>query len=435
MKNKIIGCFLAAILLSLAVFPNLSVQAKVQDFSDIYMELTIPDDAVMLTGDTPDTDEHWVTAGISDVKTEKETMSKMGVKALLYDPATKTLVRLLQKQSSQTSDIFNLSLLSEQERKDFLDSLVKTEDENTKASVEVVPHDEAIFFRYNIEITKDGTTMTELIYGTIVNGYTISYDIYQSTKTVPIDETFIKELVSGTHFTQFLDKAEVEKQVRNSIIRLVIEFAVVVLIIAAWIIFRNRKNKNKKVLKDQKADALTKFYTAKKQREELNLKEEVLFTNHTRYSEEVIKDFCYYNRFLKRIVTWITLALLFLLVLIVLFRSSTGILGCIIAIILMFAFVYYQGISVEKLVGRMMKAYDKSKGMDAVFTFYGDYFTLSGIQYISNYPYLQVTEIRQYKDFIYLYLGPEKAFYLKKDGFEEGPEAFLKFMEGIVKSK
>lgn len=435
MKNKIISSFLIIFVLSLAILPSYQVQAKVQDFSDIYMELTLPDNTVMLTEDTPDTDENWITAGISDVKTEKKNMDKMGVKALLYDPDSKSLVRLLEKQSSQTSDIFNLSLLSDQKRKDFLDGLVKTDDANTKATVEVVPHEEAIFFRYNIEITKDGTTMSELIYGTIVNGYTISYDIYQSTKTVPIDETFVKGLVAGTHFTKFLDKSEVEQQMKNSIIRLLIEFAVLVAVIVLWIIVRKKKNKNQKTVKDYKADALTKFYTAKKLREEQNIKETILFTNHTKYTEEVIKDFCYYNRFLKKIKIWVLAAILFVFVLFVLYTSSTGLLGCIIAIILLFIFVYYQGISVEKLVTRMMKTYDKKKGMDAVFTFYEDYFSLSGIQYISNYPYLQVTEVKQYKDFIYIYLGQEKALYLKKDGFVEDTDAFLKFMDGVIKSK
>ncbi len=434
MKNKLISCLLLAVLFSLAVLPASKAQAKVQEFSDMYMELSMPDDTIVLTQDTPDTDEQWVTAGISDVKSEKETMKKMGVKVLLFDPETKALVRLLQKQSTQTSNIFNLSLLSDEKKTEFFNGLVESEDENTKATIEEISHPDAVFFRYNIEITKDGNTMTELIYGTIVNGYTISYDIFQNTKTVPIDETFVKELVAGTHFTEFLDKAEVDKEMKNSLIRLLVEFALLVVVIIVWITLRKKRNQKQKLKKDDKADALTRFYTAKKKKDEDNIRDEIRFVNRTKYSEEVMKDFCYYNRFLKRIRMWILTALLFILVLYVLYTSSIGILGVIIAAVLMFVFVYYQGISVEKLVVRMMKGFDKSKGMEAIFTFYDDYFTLSGIQYISTYPYLQVTEVKQHKDFIYIYTGPDKAFYLRKDGFEGGYEAFLAFLENGIKN-
>lgn len=434
MKNKIVSALLIAIVFTLAVIPSSQVQAKVQDFSDVNIELTLPDDTIVLTKNTPDTDKGWVSAGIADIKSEKDNMSKMGVKAVFYDPKTKSLIRFLQKQSSQTSKIFNLSLLSEKEKTDFFNSLLAAKDENTKTAIEEYPQKEAVFFRYSLEVNKDNSNMTELVYGTIVNGYTFSFDIYQSTKSAPIDETFMKTLVDGTHFTKFLDKAEVEKEVKNSIIRALVEFAVFIVLIIIWIIYRKRKNKKQKLLKDVKGAALSKFYAAKKEREEQNIKEEILFTNRTKYTEQIIKDFCYYNRFLKRIVTWVIMAVLSLVVLVLLSQSKVGLLGCIVAIILIFIFVYYQGVSVEKVVERTVKSYDKSKGMEAVYTFYEDYFTISGIQYISAFPYLQITEMKQYKDLIYIYLGPDKAFYLKKDGFDKGSEDFIKFMDTAIKA-
>lgn len=434
MKNKLISCLILAVLFSLAVLPAGKAQAKVQEFSDMYMELSMPDDTIVLTQDTPDTDEHWVIAGIADVASEKETMKKMGVKVLLFDPETKSLVRLQQKQSTQTSNIFNLSLLSEEKKTEFYNGLLELDDENTKVAIEEISHPDAVFFRYNIEVIENGTTMNELIYGTIVNGYTISYDIFQNTTTVPINDTFVKELVTGTHFTELLDKAEVDREIRDSIIQLLVIIALFIVVIIIWIILQKKRTHKQSLKKNDKADALTRFYTGMKKKEEENIRDEVRFINRTKYSEEVMKNFFYYNRFLKRISIWIITALLFILILYFLYTSSSGILGVIIAGILMLVFVYYQGISVEKLVARMMKMIDKSKGTEAVFTFYDDYFTLSGIQYISNYPYLQITEVKQHKDFIYIYTGSDKAFYLKKDGFEGNHEAFLTFLENGIKN-
>lgn len=440
MKNKLISFrlpsfILLVMLFTLAVLPNVRVQAKVEEFSNMHMELSMPEDTIVLTPDSPDMDEHWATAGITNVKSEKETMKKMGVKALLYDPESKAQVRLLQKQSNQSSEIFNLSLLSNEEKTEFFNKLVELDDENATATIEEVAHPDAVFFRYNIEVKKDGNTMNELIYSTIVNGSSISFDIFQNTNEIPIDETFIKELVAGTHFTEFLDKAEVEGEMKNSLIRLFVEIALVIVAIIAWLFIRKKRLQKQKNKKDDKAGALAKFYSARKDKEE-GAKDEVRYVNRTKYTKEVIKDFCYYNRFLKKIHTWIIAAIFFIIILYYLYTSSLGILGVAIAAILLLVFAYYQGISVEKLVVSMMKMFDKTKGNEAIFTFYDDYFTLSGIQYISTYPYLQITEVKQYKDFIYIYHGPEKAFYLKKDGFEGEPEAFLTFLEnGIKKSK
>lgn len=431
MKNKLLSFMLLALLFSLAIFPLSPVQAKTLEYTDLYMELSISEDVIVLTNDTPDTDETWITAGITNAKSEKETMEKMNVQAIFYDPETKALVRLMKKQSDQSSEIFNLSKLSEEEKSDFFNKLIELDDETATATIEEVSHSEAVFFRYNIKVTSDGSTMNELIYSTIVNGYTISFDIFSNSDATPIDEIFIKELVDGTHFTQFLDKAEVEQEIKTSVIKLIVEVLLLVAVIALWIYLRKKRNQKQKLKKDDKAGALANFYATMKDKEN-GPKDEVRFINRTQYSKDVIKDFCYYNRFIKNIRLWIVIVVLSLLMIYLLYTSS-GLLGAIIGSLLLLVFAYYQGIGIEKLVASMIKMLDKDKGMEAIFTFYDDYFTLSGIQYISTYPFLQITEVKQYKDFIYIYTGQDKAFYLKKDGFEEGYEAFLSFIENGIK--
>lgn len=432
MKNKPIKQLILLAALILAIYPSFLVQAKVRDFSDINLELTVPEDTVVITNDTPVTDTAWKEAGITDPKSEKDTFTDMGVQALLYDPNTKSTVRLLKKQSSDSREIFNLSLLSDEKQNEFFNSLITGNDENTKAEVEKVEHPEAVFFRYNVEMTQEGKTLNELIYGTIVNGYSLTYDIFTENSKEPVDETFIKQLVTGTHFTKFLDKAEVEKEEQAALIRLVAGVVIIILIIIGLIFLSKKKNKKQQAIKKQKTDALTRFYMEQKEKDDQNIKDKVLFVNRTIYSEQVIKDFCYYNEFIKRLKLWIIIVGLMGAVFIFLYNTGVAIIGITIAIILLFVFVYLQGIRIEKMVSRMMKAYDKNKSMEAVFTFYDDYYTLSGIQYISKYPYIQVTEIKEYKTYAYIYLGSDKAIYLKKDGFEQSYEEFLKFIKSKI---
>lgn len=434
MKNKIVSRLIIAVALILSVYPSFLVQAKVQDFSNLNMELNVPEDTIILTKDTPNTDEQWKLAGITDPKNEKDTFTDMGVQAIIFDPNTKTTVRLLQKQSSETKNIFNLSLLSEAKLTEFFNGLTGTNDENTKTEVAKYAHKEATFFRYSVQLTQDGVPLSELIYGTIVNGASLTFDIYKKNSKEPIDESFIKELVAGTHFTKFLDKAEVAKQERDSIIKLIVVVVILITIIIVMILINKNRRKKLDVKKKNKTEALTKFYMAQTQKDEKNIKDTVLFVNRTKYSEETIKTYCFYNEIIKKLKLWVTTAVLFVVILILLLFSGSAILSIPIAIVLLFVFIYYQGIRIEKLGSRMMKVYDKNKSMEALFTFYEDYFTLSGIQFISKYPYTQITEIKEYKNYIYIYFSPEKAFYLKKDGFEQGAENFMKFINTVSKS-
>jgi hypothetical protein len=399
------------------------------------MELTVPDQTVILTKDTPDTDENWKKAGITEPKDEKKTMNDMGVLAVLYDPQTDTSVRLMQKNSSKTKTIFNLSLLSEEQLKEFLDTFVAETDENAKATIEKYPQPEIPFYRYGIELEQDGILFKEVIYGTVVNGIAVNFDIYSQDSKEPIDESFMKELVATAHFTKFLDKAEVAEQAKSFTIRFIIFLVIIIGLITAIVFSHRKRNRKLKAAKVDKTDALTKFYMDQKKKEEQNIKDSVIYVNHTKYTEEVVKDFCHYNELIKKLNVWISMALCFILILLFLYFSDFGLIGCGIALILLFVFVYYQGIRIEKLVSRTMKMYDKNKSTEAVFTFYEDYFTLSGIQYISKYPYMQVTEIKEYKDYIYLYNGADKAFYLKKDGFESGSGDFIAFIKEIVKNR
>ncbi|MGB8454695.1 MAG: YcxB family protein [Anaerocolumna sp.] len=434
MKNKILSRLLITVVLILTLYPSFQVQAKVQEFTDLYLELNLPEDTVILTKDTPNTDEQWKTAGITDPKSEKDSFTDMGVQAILFDPTTKTTVRLLQKQSSETKNIFNLSLLSEEKLTEFFSGLTGSSDETTKTAIAKYPHQEATFFRYSVEMTQNGQPLSELIYGTIVNGSSLTFDMFKKNITDPFDESFVKELVAGTHFTKLLDKAEVEKQERESIIRLIIGFVILIAIIVVWILISKNKRKKLDIIKKNKTEALTRFYIEQTQNEEKNIKDTVLFSNRTKYTEEIIKNYCYYNEFIKKFKFWISMAVLYIVILALLVNTNNAIFGFPIAIILLFVFIYYQGIRIEKLVNSMMKIYDKKKSMDAVFTFYEKYFTLSGIQFISKYPYSQITEIKEYKNYIYIYLGPEKAFYLKNDGFEQGTDNFISFITTAAKS-
>jgi hypothetical protein len=424
MKNKVISKIFLILALILFIYPTLKVGAQVETFSELNIEINVSNETIIITKDTPVTDNLWKQVGILDPKTEKENMDKMGVQAIIYDPITTSTVRLLQKQSNESKSIFHLSLLSEDELSEFMNSFISSPDENTKATIDKYPHNETPFFRYHLEVTQDNIPLTEIIYGTIVNGNTIFFDMYQENSITEIDETFVKELVAETHFTKFLDKSEVLKEQKEETLRLLIGFMILVVISIIWFVFQKKRSKKEQETKKRKTNELTEFYKEQRRKEELNIKDTILYINRTQYKEEVIKTFCYYNEIIKNAKLWIGMIII---ILVFLLQSRVTLLIYLIASVLIFLFVYFQGIRIDKLVQRMLKPFTKNS--DAIFMFYEDYFTLSGVQFISKYPYTQITDVKVYKDYIYIYLSLDKAFYLKKDGFEQNGEKFMDFMK------
>ncbi len=432
-KNRFRYLFLLFAII-LVLFPTTHVQAKVQSFSTLYMEVTLPENVIIITPETANIDPTWSEIGIIDPASEKKTMEEMGVQAILYDPTTAATVRMMSKRNSDSEEVYNLSLLSDEEMTAYLDKIFATTDENTTFTIDQYEHSELPFYRLDLHLSKDGTEYSEIVYGTIANGYSISYDIYEINKTEPIDESFIKELVAATHFTEFLDKAEVERQQREALTNLIIVVCVFLLLLVVIFVLRGRSNKKEMLKKKEKAEALSRFFTAQRQNEEQNIKDTPIFSNRTKYSEDLIKTFYTYDRIWKRLKLWI-ITVAILLLLIASFYNTGSIYVCIIAVGIAGVFVYQYYAQTEKAIIREVKAYKSRKNSEAVFTFYEDYYTLSGIQSSSKYPYIQVTEIKEYKAYVYIYLGSEKAHYLAKDGFEHGLEEFKSFMSGKMSTK
>jgi ABC-type multidrug transport system fused ATPase/permease subunit len=430
-KNRFYYLFLL-LTLTLILYPSTRAEAKVQSFSSLYMEVELREDTILLTSDTPNFDPQWEQIGITDPVAEKKTMKEMGVQAILYDPGSTSTVRLLSKHTSDSDKVFHLSLLTEEELTDYLDSIFTAPDENTTYAIEKYEHPEVPFYRLDLSLDKDGSHYSEIIYGTIANGYSISYDIFAQNKTEPLDEQFVKELVAGTHFTKILDKAEVEQQERKAMISLAVISGIIVAVLVAIILLRRRVRRKQYFKKKEKTEALSQFFIAERTKEEQNIKDTPLFSNHTTYSEEMIKTFYLYDHVWKKIKFWIVTVVI-LLLLIASFYSTGSIYVCIISVGVVGVFIYQYYSQTEKTIAREVKAYKSHKSSEAVFTFYENYYTLSGIQSSSKYPYLQVTEIKEYKNYVYIYLGAEKAHYLKKDGFEQGYEEFRSFMKDRIK--
>ncbi len=433
MHKKKKAIFLLLFLLVSIFIPSTVTYAKVQRFEDLYLEITVPEDTIVVDADTSNWDELWQKIGIMNPKEEKKTLNQMGVRAILFDPDTRASVKLISKSSSKSSEVFNFSLLSEEERNAFLDTIFPAPEEGTTLHAETFSQPELPFFRAELESQHENLLAREVIYGTVVNGYLLTYDIFKENSAKPLDESYIKALVDGTHFTEFLDKAEVERQNKRAAINLAIGTAVVIAIIVIWIVLSSRRNKRRAAVRKEKSAVVAKFYQDQRLKDELNEKDSVLYTNRTVYSEELIKNYCFYDAVFHHMKIWITTAIVYALLLILLYHSSQALLGCLLLTVMLFFLILYQGIQIDKNTKKIMKLYEHRKSMEAIIQFYDNYYTLSGIQSASKTPYVQITEYKEYKNYIYLYLGSDRALYLDKAGFDTDAAEFKKFVLEKIK--
>ena len=88
MHKKKKAIFLLLFLLVSIFIPSTVTYAKVQRFEDLYLEITVPEDTIVVDADTSNWDELWQKIGIMNPKEEKKTLNQMGVRAILFDPDT-----------------------------------------------------------------------------------------------------------------------------------------------------------------------------------------------------------------------------------------------------------------------------------------------------------------------------------------------------------
>lgn len=417
----------------LCLLPCTVVNADVTTFSSHNLEVTTPDGVICLTPDTPSYDPLWQEACITDVSDEKDDLDNMGGIAIFYDTASQTTVRLLCKTSTQSKNLFNFNLLTEEEKESFYSTLTEVNDETTTATIEEYPQSEVPFFRYLIQM-EDTTSQQELIYGTIVNGSMFYFDIYSQQIKEPLDESLIQALVTGTHFTKQYTKEEYDELTRESIIRLVLYLVLAIVVIVVLVVFSKKRNKAKEAQKKQKAQAVYQYYSKKKEREAQGIKQELLYENHTTYTQDIIRQFCSFTTYTKKLYVWVILSVLYLLLLASTFLLTGLSLQFLIVTVAMIIILCLQHFRVDKLCDSLWKPYQSSPTKVADFHFYEDNFTITGIQYYTEYPYLQITEVVEHKDYIYLYLGTEKAVYLAKDGFTSDSKEFVTFLRNYLKS-
>ena len=432
------GCIVkrkwTAALLALVLLLALPLTAAAETFATDDFSVEIPEGSTIFEPSTSVDDPSWALAGLPDPQKQLETLRDMhGVALLVLEDGTNVLI---QKNESDTSQrVFNLKDLSQEERDSFLDGLMQARTDEITIDKYYIDINGQPFYRVRVDGAADNIQYHEVFYGTIVNGYSLMFDIYGGDNTVTEEqEELLLNMSKSVVFSEILPKPE-STVTPETVITTLVLLVLLVLVILVPVVYLPLKNRRDKRLKAKLAEQLTEYHKTHSDNDAI--KGEMRFVNSTDCTKEAIHTFSLYQCYIKNVGSLVVGGLLCLCAVVVAFIADADWW----IKLLTAAIVVYYGYKVFSMPHTMEKAqrrvFDRCVSSTAHYAFYDDVFRVSGIQSTSVYPYFQITDVRKHGHYLYLYYGPENAYMVDQYGFSLGEwEDFQKFIaEKTAKEK
>ena len=397
-----------------------------QNFPMQYLTIDVPDDYIRLDTSLKDADPIWVQAEIPDAKNAKEEYEARGAVAVYFVPDTHSYIYFVQKKTDEALRAFDISGYSDEDLIEYAKKILP-EIENTEITVGTYAHPDMNMYKINLsETTEDG--ISEVTYGTIVNGMGIQFSMDDSRNREGLKEELLLDFVNHIKLTTKMTREEYSARVRKTWITIGCFFGGgILLMVIMYIISKQQKKKKKK-----KIDTVSKkLYDFRMRRKDgkvdlTNIKYEV----ETDYDAKLIEAYSTYNFWFKNIKKELVMALIY-----VAFVGYATYLGstfvCIVGITVAFLLLYFKFSGKEKFQDNQMKRYEikKKKSVTAVYRFYDEFFTLSGIDSIAEYIYPQVFKMANYQGYLLLYISDDNALVIDVEKLpDEDRTAFINFI-------
>lgn len=415
-----------SVLIALLLAAALPIGAFAETWVGVDFTLEVPDGMYQLGPNMEETDPAWALAGVGDAAGKLEEYRDMGVLVNLLSEDGATDISVMQKEADQSRQIFDIRLLSGEEKDSFLEKLASTDNEDLTLSKDWYESPGGLlFYRLKIDMAGD-QEMHELMYGTIMNGYALNIDIHTAgTDITGEQEDMLRGIADSLTFTNILEKPPEDY---SSALNTLLLLALLLAAVAGPLIYMPIKNKQDKKKKAKLAAQLSEFH---KQNGRDTAHGEAAFVNETDCTREAIHRFSFYQAYVKNIgeVIFGTLLCVVTICAAFLIDSVWWIKLAAVAVTVYYA---YKLIAMPGAVEKIQtKVHSQGMSKTAHYTFYPDVFRVSGIQSSNVVPYFQLSEVRKCGQYLYLYYGPDNAYLVDTYGFQLGEAAdFEKFIRG-----
>lgn len=426
--KKRFACFVAFIAICISILGTGSALAedRLEQFKLYYTEVTLPDSVVVLTTKTSDSSADWEVVGINSPSTAKKDFENRNVVAAFGDKNTKAMVYFISNNSSSDPSLLDtFCTLTYDNDQVVAYAKEHSQIENAEIQAEAYNHSQGNFFKLNI--TSD--EMQEIVYGAVLNGLIIEFTMDNEIGGAGIHEDFLRQIVDNVHFTKIYTRSEYDAAVSKTWKTLGFIFGGLVLIFIGLIVIHKVHKKKQKQHAERISDQMAEFRRKFKAGEIENSKP--LFVNETVYDSSIVSAFSKYTTWLKNLPAELLCALAYGLI--IFYAATNGsrillIFTIVVAVIVLYM-MYSNG---EKKRENLCKQLVVNQKKTAIFRFYDEYLTMSGISSIQEFIYVQITDVRIYNGYMFLYMSNEYALMLDLEGMEEEKAAVL---YGMVKEK
>ncbi len=392
-------------------------------FKDYDFSITVGDGVLSMNSETNKHDPVWLESGVENSEEQLDVMKQMNVLTMLYDKNTESLVNVICKITEATVANFSYVGKNDEEILASVDALLEgidAPDENGQSTGvtyerSLVKHAQVPFFRIVIDIKSEEMLAKEVIYGTVVNGRLIEIDEFVEGGD-SVDETFLKSVVDNLKITKFITKEEYEDMITRNKIKIWIVIGCVILMFAGLFIFAavNRKRKEKKALRISEN---LRLFRERRANGEVDIKN-VIAMGRATYSVKAVDKYITYNTWIRNAVVEVIL-FAFLVLIVVLFISTDSFLYGILVAICGMVSIYFNYTGGEKNKANMIARYDARNNPVARFTFYDEFFTITGAGAMTEFTYDQVSSVRLFNEYYYIFFGPEQGVFVERDSLGE----------------
>lgn len=417
----------AAALVALVLLLALPFTAAAETFSTEDFSIEIPDGMYQFGPDTPLDDPNWALAGVGDPQSKLEDYREMNGIAELVTQDGETSILIMKNQTDASKSIFTLKDLSEEEKDEFLDGLMQSRTEEITVDKYYLDIGGQPFYRLRVDGAYEGQEYHEVLYGTIINGYSLNFDIYGGDVSVTQEqEDMLLDIVESISFTEILETPDTSLTSSTTLTTLGL-LALLVLVILIPVLYFPLKNRRDKKQKAKLAEELSQYH--KTHGDSNAVQGEMRFANSTDCTKEAIHDFSIYQSYIKNLGSLVVGVFLCAAALVVSFVLDGDWWIKLLAV----GIAVYYGYKIFNMPHAMEKVqrrvYDRGVSSTAHYAFYDEAFRVSGIQSASVFPYFQITDLRKNKHYLYLYYGPENAYMVDLNGFSMGTgEEFVQFI-------
>ena len=410
---------------------------------DMTMTIRLPKDAYVFEKDSLDLHSpDLINAGIADTEEFLRKFDEYGTYLVVVTKDRELQIDISKKMSNNTQSVFDLGQISEEEFQEFLTNMRADEEslkeQNITMSVEAYEHPANPFFITDIQMETDrGQLVSELCYGTIVNGYTIYVDgVVTDGEMTQEQRDLIRQITDSIQITQRLDRSEAADAAYSQRLLVWVSVGVLVAIIllAVW---RRQSLKKREYRRRMLADRLSKYHFAQQDREEemkrqgITPKEpEPLFRNATVYTEDAAKNFVRCHILKKQLLSFILFGILGIVFFIMGIFLDVDFFNRVLLLAVPVLVILWETLLPGKLRKAHIAVFRKAKNKTNEYLFREEDFRVFGIQSSAVYPYFQITGMTESKKYFFLYFGDDMAYYVDKSGFTQGSaEDFRQFIQ------